>query len=192
MNRREILKFTALATGFAVSAPLMSTLLTGCQAPEVDNDADYELQFFDKNQFHLVRDIVDCILPKSDSPSATDVGVHRMIDTMVGKVYSGEDKEKYKTNFLSLFKNLFGEGEKSQFRSLSEKEKIKQLVDLEISNDEASKDIRKAYRDLKQQTISYYLSTEEVATNFLTYLPVPGQYQPCITVAEAGGKAWAI
>ena len=49
-----------------------------------------------------------------------------------------------------------------------------------------------AYLNFKQQTVAYYLSTEEVATKFLTYLPVPGKYEACITVEEAGGKAWAL
>jgi len=56
-------------------------------------------------------------MPKTDTPSATSVGVHQMIDRMV---------------------------------------------------------------------------TEEIATNYLNYLPVPGAYEGCITLESVGGKAWAI
>ena len=73
MKRRDLLKYTALATGAAVSAPLASVLLSGCKPDIVANDLDYELKFFDEEQLALVRQLVDVILPKTASPSASEV-----------------------------------------------------------------------------------------------------------------------
>ena len=192
MNRREILKLTALATGVAVSAPLLSTLLTGCQTTLPDQDADYELLFFDKEEFSLVRDLVDTILPKTDSPAASEVGVHRMIDHMVGKVYVGENQSNYKIGFTALKNYLAGENGKNPFFKMEAKDKLAAIKGISNSKDESMKVTQKALLDLRQQTVAYYLSTEKIAKNYLTYLPVPGEYLPCITVEEAGGKAWAI
>lgn len=192
MNRREILKLTALATGVAVSAPLLSTLLSGCQTPLPDKDADYKLAFFNKEEFSLVRDLVDTILPKTDSPAASDVGVHRMIDNMVGNVYEGDNQSNYKKGFTALYNHLSGKEVKNPFSKMEAKDKLAAIKGINDSSDEAMKDTKKALLDLRQQTVAYYLSTEEIAKNYLTYLPVPGEYQPCITLEEAGGKAWAI
>ena len=53
------------------------------------------------------------ILPKTDSPSATDVGVDKMIDQMVGTVYTGENQEAYRKGFDSLA-SFFAKGDKEK------------------------------------------------------------------------------
>ena len=55
MKRRDLLRYTALATGAAVSAPLASILLSGCKPDVVANDSDYQLKFFAQEKFTLVR-----------------------------------------------------------------------------------------------------------------------------------------
>ena len=67
----------------------------------------------------------------------------------------------------------------------------KAIANIEGGND-VPEQVKESYLDIKQQAIAYYLSSEEVATKFLNYLPVPGPYVPCITLEEAGGKAWAL
>jgi hypothetical protein len=46
------------------------------------------------------------------------------------------------------------------------------------------------YRMLKQLTLWGYFTSEVGATQALAYLPVPGRYQGCLTVA-ADTKPWA-
>jgi len=140
------------------------------------------LLFFNDTDFEIAKDLIDLILPKTDSPSATEVGVHQIIDTMVGTVYKKEDKDAYQKRFSSLVRYLENESE----------DKIDLLKKLDKSSDEELVDARKAYLDLKQQTISYYLSTETIAKNYLNYLPIPGDYEACISLSDVGGKAWAI
>ena len=182
MKRREILRYTALATGATISAPLLSTLLVGCQSEVVPATIE-ELAFFSVPEFELVKKIVDIILPKTDSPSATDVGVHNIIDHMVGNVYSEKEKTNYKTEFTALA-NLVGKAKENDLTTL-----VNQLNSGEENTPEAA---RKGFTHLKQQTIAYYLSSKEIGMNYLSYLPVPGDYEACISVEEAGGKAWAM
>ena len=192
MKRREIIKLAALATGVAVSAPLISSLLSGCQADIPDEDANYVMEFFSKDEFHFVRDLVNTILPKTDSPSASEVGVHRIIDHMVGKVYEAEDQAKYKSRFAALGKYLNEGNETNTFLKLNTDKKFAMLQKLSDSEDDTMKDAQKAFLDMRQQTVAYYLSSEKIATTYLNYLPVPGKYEPCISVESMGGKAWAI
>lgn len=188
MKRRDILRYTALVTGSAISAPLLSTLLTGCSGGEVKNSEKLDLKFFTDEEFRLVKDLIDVILPKTDSPSASEVGVHQIIDNMVGTVYQTADKERYKTGFSALAAHL-NKASEGNYIDLTSDEKIGLLKALEGLD---NKTLRDAYLNLKQQTVAYYLSTEEVGKNFLNYLPVPGKYQACISLSEVGGKAWAI
>jgi len=165
-----------------LSAPLLSSLITGCQEAKKIKDIDYSLHFFDQEAFTFLKTTIDTILPKTDSPSATEVGVHKIIDTMVGTVYKPSDRENYKQGFLALSKQL----------NINEEINLEALERLTHSQNGKDKAAREALLALKQQTIAYYLSTEQVAKKHLNYLPVPGSYEPCITLEEAGGKLWAL
>lgn len=187
MNRRTILKYTAYFTGAAVSAPLISAVFSGCQS-DVQKVDNYVPQYFEKQDFELVKTIIDLILPKTDSPSATELGVHQVIDTMINNVYDAEDKADFQTGFLVFKEHITQAG----FINKKAPEQLEWLQQLHSSEDETLKSVKDIFLDLKQQTITYYLSTEEISTQYLNYLPVPGEYQPCISVEEAGGKLWAI
>jgi len=188
MKRRDIIKYTAFATGAAVSAPLINSLLTGCNSEVANSTSAGDLKFFTNEQFELVSDLVDIILPKTDSPSATDVGVHNMIDHMVAVTYNEESKVIYSAELKSLVSYLSAGG----YSKMSGEDKLSLLQDVLQSTDEANANTKNAMVNLKQQTVAYYLSSEEIGTKYLNYLPVPGAYEPCITLEEAGGKAYAI
>lgn len=185
MKRRAILKYVSLLTGAAVGAPLAGTLLSGCQPPSSGNSDVGRMQFFTPEEYALLTDLVDTILPKTESPSASEVGVAATIDHMVGVVYNEADRKRYREGFSTLSTYLQQQG----FRELAPAERTDLLRKLEPVREEA---LHRAYLDLKQQTVAYYLTTEEIGTKFLNYLPIPGDYQPCISLAEAGGKAWAL
>lgn len=187
MNRRKILQYVAYTTGAAVSVPLASSLLVGCR-PETATGVASQLHFFDEDQYSMIEKLVDIILPKTDSPSATDIGVHTMIDTMVGTAYRPKARENYKSQMGAFF-NLLKE---KNFEQEDLGTQIDLLKALDKDQSEGVSDARSGYLHLKQQTITYYLSSEEIGTNYLNYLPVPGQYEPCISLEEAGGKAWAL
>ena len=186
MNRREILKYTALATGGAICTPLLSTFLSGCTTGTKESSTENALSFFNQEEFDLVKTIIDTILPKTDSPSATEVGVHEEIDAMVGTVYQEEDRNNYKSGFEALKTYL----DEKDFADKNEEEKKNILLSIEASAPMEIGAEMQAYYHLKQQTIAYYLYTKEIGTKYLNYLPVPGEYQACIPLSETNGKAW--
>ena len=185
MNRRDVLRITALATGGAICTPLASSILSGCTVPPPDLP-EGELFFFTPEEYVLMKSYVDTLLPKTDSPSASELDIHGTIDKMVGTVYFPQDRENYRTDFDTLLKVL---NQKGKFKDLEEKDRIKTILKLEGETDSPAAN---AHRHIKQQTVAYYLSTEEIGKNYLNYLPVPGEYQGCISLEEAGGKAWAL
>lgn len=182
MERREIIKLVTLATGSVLSAPLLSSLLTGCKDVAVVEGSVYELQFFKENEYAFLKKLIDIIIPKTDSPSATEVGVHRLIDTMVGTVYNPAHQKEYSKNLGELMTYISDDFENA----------LNVLQELSKSTSQKKIGAKKALLEIKQQTVAYYLSTESVAKNQLNYLPIPGKYEACISLDEVGGKAWAL
>jgi hypothetical protein len=180
MERRELIKLVTMATGAALAVPLSSSLLTACQKVTPTEGSNYQLKYFSEDDFIALQNMIDVILPKTDSPSALDVGVDQIIDNMVGAVYSHEQQREFSEKFMAL--NTYSSSEPSL-------ESYKVLM---ASEEEKDKLAKAGLLDLKQQTVAYYLSTEEVGKNFLNYLPVPGEYEPCISLESVDGKAWAL
>lgn len=192
MDRRDILKYVAAVTGTAICAPLTGALLTGCskqvEQSTTNLTASSKLpdgQFFDGKTLERLIQIMDVILPKTDSPSASEVNVHLIMDNMFSKVF----KPDYKKNFMMSFEKLTQYLDTSNFANSSVDEQVTMLTQLQQSKE--NKHGFKAYLDLKQQSIAYYLSTEEIAEKYLNYLPIPGGYTAHVSVEEVGGKAWA-
>jgi len=180
MKRRDLIKLVTMATGAALTVPLTSSMLIACSKVEPVKDSDYNPKFFNSEDFSSVQNLLNFMLPKTDSPSAVDVGVHQILDSMVGTVYSPEQKESFSVSFDSLKK--YGESE-------SQLEELKNVLSSSEENDQMTKS---AFIELKQQAVAYYLSTEEIATKYLNYLPIPGKYESCISLESVGGKAWAL
>lgn len=183
MNRREMLKYTALLTGAAVSAPFATAFLSGCTR----ETGDRELLFFEPNQFELLTQLADTILPRTASPSASDVNVHHTLDSMLGVVFD----EEFKTIFGNQWAELEGFLSDENFQQMEQPERVALLSELETSHNDEIANAKLAFRELKQQVIAYYLNTEEIGTEFLNYLPIPGEYQACISVEDVNNKAWA-
>jgi hypothetical protein len=212
MNRREILRYTAYATGFAISAPLASVLLTGC-TPDAEMLAPgFKPGFFSEAEYEFISKFADTMLPKTDTPGAVEVGVPQMIDKVVGEVYSKEDGDKTRMGLQALMKKMDGDnpggfskldGDKAlaylqDQDMLYKKGKVETTmsgedVPTEEMAQEAAATAKSAYFTLKSSVIGMYMQTEEVATTMLAYDPVPGEYIPCGDLQElTGGKAWAI
>ena len=111
---------------------------------------------------------------------------------MIGSTYSLEDQEKWKINFQALLTKLNEDPEDLEFKNVSKNLSLENLEKLRAEVYENEEPVKAAINDLRQQTIAYYLSTEEIGTKFLNYLPIPGPYEACITVAEVDGKAWTL
>lgn len=189
MNRRQILKYSAILTGTAICAPLTSVMLSGCsETLQKVPKTKIPPRFFDPEDFTLITQLMDVILPKTDSPSASEVSVNYILDNMFDQVY----KSDYQIAFIEKFSQLKSFLAAGNFDSLITKQQETLLLSLDSLPEDQRNDAYWAYIDLKQQTVAFYLNTEEIAENYLNYLPIPGEYKPCVSVKELGGKAWAI
>lgn len=192
MNRREILKTAAWLSGTAIAAPLATAVLTGCtespQDSKVSATAQGQLHFFSPEGFERVTVVADTLLPATDSPSASDVGVPETLDRMLGLVLNVD----YVSTFRRLWTDLETFLDRAGFAGLNAKERETLLSELETTDDTTRASAREALVMLKQQVVVFYLTSETVAEEHLNYLPIPGNYQPCISVDDVNNTAWAI
>lgn len=194
MKRRELLRYISWLTGVAVSAPVAAALLSGCSDSSktsssiASSSPGAPLHFFSPDQFKTLSVLADTILPATDSPSASEVAVPERIDQMIGLVFD----EVYKVNFKREWLALEAQLQQADFLGLKPDARVAYLRGLELGSSAKLAEARQAFLELKQQTIAYYLTSEEIGENFLNYLPIPGKYEPCISLDSVNNTAWAL
>lgn len=215
MERRIALKNMGLSLGYIVATPTLISLVQSCKNEKV---LEWTPDFFTKDEGSMITLLVDIILPKTDTPSASEVQVNLFIDR-----FSSQVLDKKQQDFLRLSTSKFIE--KALKDSGKEKASALTSDDLEpvlakalkvTKEDEAAyyksinsyneailkgepaqlDDLVSQFafaNDLRRMTIWGYKSSEYIGEEVLAYLPVPGEYIGCGDLQElTNGKAWSI
>lgn len=186
MKRRDILKTTALFTGYALSAGTIAAVMNGCKADPVET---WKPAFFTSDQNKLVAEIAERIIPKTDTPGAKDALVHRYIDEAIKNSFEPADQEKFKLG-LSSFDTLAKEKYSKSFVDIADKEKD---AILQMMADDHKKDPEKEhiFPAIKQMVVAGFCTSEVGATQFLKYDPIPQEWVGCYDYDKVGA-AWAL
>ncbi|NJB86706.1 hypothetical protein GGR26_002483 [Lewinella marina] len=205
MKRRELLRYTAYMTGWAVSAPVASALLAGCKRDEAvaAGEAVYAPGFFNEEEYRFITKLSDTMIPTTDTPGALDVGVPEMVDKMVGQVYDEEARNNFRKGLKELMRRMDADETAGPFSDMDSEQSLVYLQDQDLhyknpdtewdTVPEVEGNARNVYFDLKSQIVGAWFNSEPIGTEVLAYLPVPGEYIPCGDLQElTGGVAWAI
>jgi len=179
MNRREAIKKTGLALGFAATSPILMHLLQSCDSKK---PLGWAPQFFNEKQALLVAALANQILPRTDTPGALDVGVDVFVDKMVAEVYSKREQEQFLTGLEQIEKNSESESGKI-FTDLDNQKQYDFLYGLEgeikqLSFD-SSPEEKPFFLMLKELVLLGFFTSEEIMTKHLDYQPVPSQLVGC-------------
>lgn len=87
MDRRIALKNMGLAMGYAVATPTLISIVQSCKK---EIHADWMPSYFSPEEGHVIKIMVDIFLPKTDTPSASELNVHIFIDGLADKVMYSE------------------------------------------------------------------------------------------------------
>ena len=188
MDRREALKRTALFMGGALSSSAIAGVLQGCKAqPELN----WKPQFLTEDQARLIAEVSERIIPKTDTPGAKDAGVPEFIDLMLNDIYSEEEKQR----FVAGLDQLEQDSEQTYNDSFVDLEPAQQDELLtkyqSMAQQNEDPENKPFFAMAKELTMLGFFTSEPGATEFLQYVSVPGRYEGCISVEEAGGHAWA-
>lgn len=198
VTRREAIRRVALLMGGAVSAPAILGVLAGCKA-EPDAGVEFKPVFLTAAQAAVVAEVAEIMIPRTDTPGATDVGIAPFIDKMMKDTYSKDEQQR----FVAGLADFEARAKREHGRAFLELEPaqraalVKQVHDPAVEADRQStvpleKRRRPFILTMKELTLLGYFTSEPGATQVLQYRPVPGAYQACIPLAQAGnGKTWA-
>ena len=215
MDRRKALKNMGLAMGYTVATPTLISIMQSCKEDPV---MEWVPDFFTKDQGATLTKLVDIILPKTDTPSASEVQVNIFIDRFANEVMDKEQQDFVKMTMERFLKSSAKDAGKKTSTDLSSEELEKTLAATlkiskadELKNIEAVETYNMALKEgkaatldqkvashafasnLRGMTIMAYKTSEYIGKEVLAYLPVPGEYIACGDLQElTGGKAWSL
>lgn len=189
MKRRKIIKLSA----YVASGSLLGILSNGCKTDTLEIDLDgYSPSYLSKDQYSFIHNFADTLLPETDTPGAASLGVPQIYDTILNNILTEDQKKKDISQLQNLMKNLSAKSKGQAISKLTDDERLQLFTSVDNDYKSEESPLADTYKSIKNRIINYYLKTEEVGTKLLNYLPVPGEYEACISLEEAGGKAWTI
>lgn len=168
MNRRDLLKKGVYGlAGVTLSSTLISTLQS-CSSIE-----KYSPLYFSKTEFSLLSNIIDFLIPKTETPGALDMKVPQFIDIIISETYNNESKNNFSNKLKLLIEDF-----KSNNIELSDYYSIKS----KFVNDFNNKTHQEIYNQIRDLTVWGFKTSKEIALNVLNYNPIPGYQLGCIDI----------
>ena len=181
MQRRQALKKTNWILASAIFGPSLMTAIQSCATDKAIPD---ELLVLNPTQLKLTAAIADTILPRTESPSASDVKVPQFLDLLLNDVLN-EDAQKHLIDGLEHFNSDCHAATGKLFENLSAENRNKYLepIDKQVMGQDYSDDIP-FYFTFKKLCLNIYYSTEEGIKQNLDYRPIPGSYQSDVDLSS--------
>jgi len=192
MHRREVLRL--LATGAALQLAPGKWLAFAREAHGLIANRE-SLRTLDPHQDATIKALADMIIPRTDTPNASDSGVSDFIDLILTEWYEASER----THFLeglaavdSRTKTLFGKN----FIDCSPDQKSQIMVDLGAKMladaprvgrhwaSDAPSPPTNFYSGFRRLTLTAYYTSEAGATKELNFEVIPDQYQGCNIASE--------
>jgi len=215
MDRRKALKNMGMALGYTVATPTLLSIVQSCKNETV---LEWTPEFFTKDQGAVLTKLVDIILPKTDTPSASETQVNIFIDRFADQVMEKEQQDFLKMSMDRFIEKALKDTGKEKAADLTSEElepvlaaALKVTKEDEVKNNLAIKQYNEAIAEgkeallddgisrfafannLRGMTIWGYKTSEYVGEKVLAYLPIPGEYIACADTEElTGGKAWSL
>jgi len=188
MNRRQAIIGTfLLGTGSVLT-------FFGNKAYNIFKEPNFE--FLELNKI-LIDELVETIIPKTDSPGAKDVGVGKFLMMMILECTDRRSQNNFINGLEDLTQDAYSAFNRSFLKcSGEERETLLRNFETELNpNSIWNKVERKVLGEpfisiLKKYTALGYCTSEWGAKEGLSYDYIPGRYVG-VTSLEPGQKAWA-
>ena len=138
-------------------------------------------------QERLIAALADAILPRTDTPSATDVGVPAFIDVIVQDYYSDGERTEF-TSGIAAIDELSNSMAGAPFASLSGEGLLSVMNALDKPADRNAPAAR-GYSRIKGLVIHGYFTSERVQKDVLKTNIMPGRFDGSAPLAaKTGGR----
>jgi gluconate 2-dehydrogenase gamma chain len=191
MNRRDSLKgLGSLVAGNLLSPAMLADFLQTAAAIKEGKSA-WQPRLLSAQQAALLPELVEVIIPVTDTPGAKAALAHVFIDLYVKDCYPKAQQEV----FLKGLDNLDAVSQKQSgrtFLKLSQAGRLDLLKQLEKESWERSEPVEQSFiRMLKNLTLIGFFSSQPGATKAAEYARSPGPFEGC-TDLKPGQKADAL
>lgn len=179
MKRRDALKRSTFLLGCGLSAGTIASIVSGCKTDPVTTQSPDT--FLSADLMDVLAEVVETIIPTTDTPGAKEAGIHEFIDFRVKNDFTSEEQ--------AMFQKVMEEiaaGNGKAFTKMNTEEREAHLLSFDQSIDDIN-----PYEVLKGMTAQGYFTSEIGGTQVLAYDPVPGEYVGCIPLSDVG-KNWAL
>ena len=176
IERRALLRRAAWILGGAISAPAALAILQGCSAKE-SAPAAVTLKFLKPDQFDVIAEIAEIMIPKTDTSGAKDAGVPAFIDIALDAVYDAGQKDRFNAGYAA-----FNDGK--PFLTLPPAERqavVKQSLEGALAGERNPKPFILMVREL---TLLGYFTSKPGITENMTYEAVPTAFHGCVPIAQ--------
>lgn len=179
MERRDLLRTLASATALTVlphkTLEAWSRVASGVSPTSGLSDA----------HMVLVRALADTIIPRTDTPGATDVGVHRFVDVIFAEYLTDDERARAVAGLNALDERAMQESN-LVFADLSDEAKGKLIESLESGPRDT--DVKRTYWQLKGLIVRGYFTSEPIMKNVLRHVVMPGRFEGSAPIAIARAK----
>ncbi|MGC1515935.1 MAG: gluconate 2-dehydrogenase subunit 3 family protein [Maribacter sp.] len=204
-----------LSLGYMVATPTLLGIVQSCKnEPAIT----WTPEFLTKDEGAVLTKLVDLILPKTDTPSASEVSVDIFIDKFAKEVMEKKEQDFLKMSMAKFIEKALADTGKEHISDLTTedlepllasslkytKDEQTEMFETITSYTEALENGEKLVLDdkitrfafannLRGLTIWGFKASEYVGEEVLAYLPVPGEYIACGDLQElTGGKDWSL
>ena len=137
------------------------------------------------DQTQMIALIADTILPRSDTPGATDVGVPAWIDLVIGEYFSGARRAAFLADLSAIDQRALSESG-AHFTALNRSDLARVVATLDAAT--GSKHLtpaQRGYVQLKELVIYGYFTSKPVQQDLLKLVIVPGRFDADVRIAPA-------
>ncbi len=180
MERRDLLR--ALSAAAAVTI-MPRTAQAAWETVAASPSAPPRVLTDDRSE--LVKALADAIIPRTDTPSASDVNVMAFIDVIVAEYYSDDERAVFLAG-LDLIGARVKRSDVTSFAGLSPESQKTLLDALDQPVDRQAPDAR-AWSRLKGLVIHGYFTSEQVQKDVLKSAIMPMRFDGNAPMRKAGG-----
>jgi hypothetical protein len=181
MKRREALEKTTWILKSTLFAPSVVGFIQSCSEKEVNAGKTLVLSEY---EYRLLSAMADIIIPKTESPAASEVKVVEFMDLLLNDVFDEETKDQFIAGIKRLDEDCLAQAG-SRFTKLDEAARVNYLTELDQEVMSSSfEDQVPFYYSFKQLCVNIYFSTEQGIKQNLDYQPIPGSFQGDLEMDE--------
>ena len=190
MNRREAIRLLAAGIALPVATPSAIAMLREARAV-VGTGAT--LRTLNAHQEATVKAMAEMILPRTDTPGATDVGACEFIDLILTEWYDDSERSRFLKGLAdvdahtqTLFGKDFVECSPQQQAEILIALGEKMVAETEVTRnprpargDWSSRSNENPYSMLRRLTLTAYYTSEAGATSELHFEIIPDHFDSC-------------